>query len=142
MIEPVLESIEACARAARYLGGTLDASRKTFKWWGRWEQDYHEEDAAYKQGVAVEDYGKCDAVISFPGVQYEVGLIKTDAGYRLIFDYVDWKLEQLMGGKEAHRFVQEYARSAVELEAESLGYNYTTQLVEGQYEIEVQESSY
>ena len=138
----MLESIEACERAARYLGGTLDASRKTFKWYDRWMNDYHEEDAAYKQGVAVEDYGKCDAVIHFPGVQYEVGLIKTDAGYRLIFDYVDWKLCDLMGGKEAYRFMQEYERAAIELQAESMGYNYTTQLVDGQYEIEVQENSY
>lgn len=42
-----------------------------FKWVGRWYNDYHAQDAAYKQGVDVKDYGKCSHVIRFKRDPYE-----------------------------------------------------------------------
>lgn len=115
-----VRNFRALAKACERLGLEFAENQKTFKWWGRWYNDYHAEDAAYRQGVAPADYGKCDHAIRIkgraPGSAYEVGLIPyTDGdGYRLIFDFMGTELVQRVGGKSCEKLAQEYAIAVLE----------------------------
>lgn len=121
-----IRDLKAAALAAKRMGGTLDVNKKTFEWYSRWLDDYSKEDAAYKQGIKTEDYGKCDACINFPGINYGVGLVKTEEGdYKIVFDFFDSALKEKMGGQGGEAFIQAYAAEVVKLQASKRGQKYT-----------------
>src|SRR5262245_44455326 len=65
--------------------------RRDWRWWGRWANDYNSADAAYRQNIPVERYGR-DAEYVF-GIEddimsYELGMVKDDSGaLRPCFDF-------------------------------------------------------
>lgn len=77
-----MTSLEALKRACARLGLELRLGQPTFKWYGRWMNDYDAKDAAYKLGIKPEDYGKCEHAIHNPEQPggYEVGLMKNPNG--------------------------------------------------------------
>jgi hypothetical protein len=82
--------LPAIRAACEELGLELRENQKTWKWWGSWANDYHADNAAYRQGIKPEDYGKCEHAIGVPGNQsaYEVGLCRDqDGNLRLAFDF-------------------------------------------------------
>jgi len=103
--------LECLKEAAQDLGGKLHENQKTHKWWGRWVGD-----APLPAGVKEEDLGKCDHAISFPGCEYEVGVVKqANDKYALRYDYyATGGLERKLGGKNAELLMQNYGvRKAV-----------------------------
>jgi hypothetical protein len=122
--------LDALRKAVEKLGGTLQLGQKTYRWYGRWMDDYHENDAAYRQGIKVEDYGTCDHAISFPGCSYEVGVVQQGQEYALVWDYVDYGLRDKLGGEKAERLMQAYGVEAAILTAEEEGYVYEGQTVQ------------
>lgn len=105
-----IKNLDVMEKVCERMGGTFKRDQKTYKWYNQWVNDYSAEDAAYKQGVKTEDYGKCLHAISFKKCKYEAGLIKaTDGdGYELIYDVWDKSLAHVMG-KEACNFEAAYA---------------------------------
>jgi hypothetical protein len=86
-IELEIKDLEAAAQAAKDLGAELVRDQKTFRWYGRWMNDYSGDNAAYKQGVKPKDYGKCDHIIRHPKCSYDIGLVKQPNGsYRVVAD--------------------------------------------------------
>jgi hypothetical protein len=124
-----VKSLIALAKAVQRLGGELKLHQKTYKWFGRWVDDYHKEDAAYKQGVATDDYGRCDHAIHFPGCRYEMGLIADGDGYKLIFDFIDGNLTHTVGGRGADKLMQMYAVEAAREQAAMNCHNITGESV-------------
>lgn len=101
--------------------------------------DYSKEDAAYKQGIKTEDYGKCDYAISFPDIGYEVGLVKQpDNSYTVVYDFFDNKLKQKMGGEDAGAFMQAYAieRARIEARKQNLSFKEET-MTDGSIKVSV-----
>ena len=89
-IELEVKDLEALAKAARDLGAELVRDQKTFRWYGRWMNDYSADNAAYRQGISPKDYGKCDHIIRHPKCSYDVGLIRQSNGsYRVVAD--EWQ---------------------------------------------------
>lgn len=87
MIELEVKDLDAVEKAAKDLGGELVRNQKTFRWYGHWMNDYSAEDAAYKQGIKPEDYGKCEHIIRHPNCSYDIGLVKKEGGgYRVVAD--------------------------------------------------------
>lgn len=122
-IKTKIRDLRAAALAAKRMGGTLDVNKKTFEWFNRWMDDYSKEDAAYKHGIDTKDYGKCDACINFEGINYGVGLVKTEEGdYKIVFDFYDRALKEKMGGQGAEAFLQSYAAEKCKLEAARQGH--------------------
>ncbi len=81
--------LEALKSACKELGLTFMEGQTTYKWFGRWMNDYSAEDAAYLHGINPEDYGKCVHAIKVPGATYEIGVIKhpSGKGFGLIYDF-------------------------------------------------------
>jgi hypothetical protein len=140
-IETELRDLEAVKSACKRLGFAFKENQTTFRWYGRWVDDYHQEDAAYRHGIKPEEYGKCAHAIAIPGAEYEIGLVKHEDHHRLVFDFIDRKLNQAIGGKGAGRFLQTYLAEAAKLEAHRLGYPCTeTQLENGWIKVQIQET--
>lgn len=90
-IDLLIKDLDALEKACAPLGLELRRGQKTFRWYGKWMNDYGAEDAAYKHGIAAKDYGKCDHAIAVKGNNhaYEIGLIKREdgKGYSLAWDF-------------------------------------------------------
>lgn len=138
-VDVEVKSLEALKKMCANLGWQLKEGQKTYAWYGRWVGDYQAEDSAIKQGFKEEDLGTCDHAITIPDCKYEVGLKFLENKYVVVWDFWEKDLKVAMGGQKAERFCQEYGLAAVQVEAESQGYNYTTKKLDnGSYEIEVE----
>lgn len=79
-----IKDLKALAEAAKALGAELIEGKKTFRWYGKWMNDYSDANAAYKNGINPADYGKCDHIISHPDCSYDIGLVKQPDGAFLV----------------------------------------------------------
>ena len=94
--------IEAC----KEFGLEFVKGQTTYKWYGRFMNDYNGADAALNNGIKPEDYGKCVHAIKLPGCQYEIGVYKhpQTGNLRLIYDFFgDGKKIQALIGKQAEK---------------------------------------
>lgn len=87
-----IDDLGCLREAAKMIGLEFVDNQKTFRWFGRWVNDYNGQDAAHQHGVKPEDYGKCEHAIRIPGATeaYEVGVIKRPdgkPGYQLVWDF-------------------------------------------------------
>lgn len=87
------DELDMLEQACKILGLRLDRGRKTWRWYGRWVNDYSADQSAYNFGIKPEEYGKCaDHVITIPGnnTAYEIGVVKRrdgKPGYMLAYDF-------------------------------------------------------
>jgi hypothetical protein len=123
MVATVYKDLECLARATERCGGEFLRNQTTYKWVGRWFNDYSEADAAYLQGIDPKDYGKCLHAIRVKGNPnaFEIGVVKnpTGDGYRLIFDFIGHRgkpLLDMLGGQDAAEFDQQYRLAVIEQE--------------------------
>lgn len=100
-------------------------NRKTFNWYGSWMDDYKANDAAYRNGIDVDQYGTCDVCIQMEGVNYEMGVVrrKDGQGWSLVWDNVSdgYKLDELLGS-HAEKLVIEYSQAYIRDFAERNGF--------------------
>lgn len=95
--------------ACEGLGCELVEGQRTYKWYGKWMNDYAQADAAYKSlGVDPSTYGKCEHAIRVKGQPdaYEAGVIRNPdgKGYSLIYDFFGEcgrKLQDAIGSNAA-----------------------------------------
>ena len=119
VIELEVDDLKTLANTAKRLGGQLMLNEKTYKWFGRNVGDY-----PLPEGIAVSDLGKCEHKIKFPGINYEVGVIKSKTSrgaYSLLWDFFDSKLKNKMGGEKAIDFIQHYTMEKATQAAMSKG---------------------
>lgn len=69
-------------QACKALGLEFRENQKTHMWYGTWVDDYHGADAAYRQGVNTENYGKCSHAIRLPWSMHEAELYAKDPDAR------------------------------------------------------------
>jgi hypothetical protein len=132
---------EACiangtlAKALDELGMELVPNKKTFNWYGSWVKDYHQTDAAYKQGIEPETYGKCEHVIRVkgaPSTDYEIGLVKNPngEGFVPVLDFFGTgnKLRHIVGSHGEHLGTA-YNRMAIKHQAALGGYTVTEEAI-------------
>lgn len=112
-IEIVIKDLAALKAACKAAGLEFRENQKTWKWYGRWMNDYSDSKAAYKNGIDPKQYGKCDHAIGIPGnnTSYEIGVYaQADGTYKLAWDF--WGggngLEKV-AGKDCFKLVQSYA---------------------------------
>ena len=116
-IELVIHSLEDLKDACKKLGYQFMENQKTFKWYGRWVGD-----TPLPEGIEIEDLGKCEHAIGVPGCKYEIGIVKRDNHYRLLWDYYhEGGLTQVIGNN-AGKLKQAYTISRVRREARRKGY--------------------
>jgi hypothetical protein len=103
----------ACER----LGLQFMENQTTYSWYGTSVGD-----TPLPEGISIQDLGKCDHAIRVPGAQYEIGIVKRDRKYILLWDF--WHqggLEQNLG-KNAGRLKQAYTIEQVRKEARLKGH--------------------
>lgn len=119
-IELEINDLETLKTACERLGLEFKEGQKTYKWYGTWIGD-----TPLPEGMPLDQLGKCDHAISVPGAQYEIGIVKRDGKYILLWDF--WYrggLEEKIG-KNGGRIKQAYTIERVRKEARSKGHRIT-----------------
>jgi hypothetical protein len=109
-----VKDLDALNEVAKELGLELVRNQSNYKWYGTFVNDYHGNDAAYKHGLKPEMYGKCEHALRIPGdsAAYEIGVVKTKNGYKLVWDFYGTqggKLRKRIGEK-GEKLLQGYAK--------------------------------
>lgn len=111
-----IRDLDACEAAVKRLGGQLMRGQKTHKWYGRFLNDWNSQSAAVNRRDP-KTFGKCDHAIKFPGINYEIGLVREEDGsYTPVYDsyghgggHDGGKITQLLGGLQLPKLKDEYA---------------------------------
>lgn len=107
-----ITDLQAFASAVTCLGGEYLPDETSIRWYGRFLNDWNSQMAAVNR-ISSERFGTTDAgVVRFPGVEYDMGLLKNDDGsYTPYFD--SWghgqKLAEKLGGLTCTKLKNEYA---------------------------------
>ena len=102
--------------------------KKTYSWYGTFMNDYHGDDAAYKDGVDPKDYGKCEAALHVDGSDYEIGIMKRKdgKGYAIVWDFYGTGREiNKVVGDGAEKLLVEYQKEFISRFANTEGLNLT-----------------
>jgi hypothetical protein len=116
-IELEIHSLEDLKAACKRLGFQFVENQTEYKWYGRFVGDY-----PLPEGIQKEDLGKCTHAIRVPECQYEIGVVKKNNHFILLWD--SWRrggLEQRLG-KKAGVLKQAYASERIRREAKLKGY--------------------
>jgi hypothetical protein len=119
-----IRSLEALDRACRALGLELRLGQKTFRWYGSWQRDYRQADAA-PNAIDPALYGRCEHAVAVPNdtEAYEVGVVNNPAGegFVMAFDSFD-PCRRMVDkvGQDCGLLAQEYAAQVAEMEAQEL----------------------
>jgi hypothetical protein len=117
-IEVEIRDLETLKAACDQLGLELLPNQRTFAWYGESVGDH-----PLPEGFTAADMGKCDHAIRVPGARYEVGVVKRNGKYLLLWDfYSRGGLERVLG-KGACRLKQTYSVERVRREARLKGYH-------------------
>lgn len=138
-----ITDLEALKQAVLKIKGLCwKEGQQTYKWYGRFVNDYHGGDAAYKNGIDPKKYGTCDHAITVEGSGYEIGIMKrTDGkGWSPVWDFFGTgrKINEVVGDG-AEKLMVEYQREYVTRFAnlENMNINWEETKGEALFEIEV-----
>jgi hypothetical protein len=93
-IDLEITDLDALEEACKHLGLELVRGQKTWRWHGRWVNDFHVQEAAYNNGIKPEEYGQCaDHVLAIAGNKdaYEIGVVSRrdgKPGWVLVYDFL------------------------------------------------------
>jgi hypothetical protein len=132
-----VKSLSALKAACKKLGLEFRENQHTYRWYNTWVNDYGAEDAAYKNGVKPEDYGKNSThAIGIPGNDhsYEIGVVqeKDEQGnpiesYKLVWDF--WSggkgLDKFIGNEKGNKLITAYTQELFRETYEQQGYEIT-----------------
>jgi len=116
-IELEITDLATLRQACERLQLQFMENQTTYSWYGTSIGD-----TPLPEGITASDLGKCDHAIRVPGAQYEIGIVKRDRKYILLWD--SWHqggLEQKLG-KNAGRLKQAYGSEKVRKEARLKGH--------------------
>jgi hypothetical protein len=133
-MEVVFKDLESLKKAVADCGLEFRQGQTTYRWYGKWMNDYGGADAAYKLGIKPEDYGKCEHAIGVPKstTAYEVGVVKNPSGpgYVLVADF--WQggmgLEAL-AGQNCMKIAQAYGVQVNKKTLTGMGFQVTKKVL-------------
>jgi hypothetical protein len=91
-VELNVTDLDALREAVGQTNGlTWSEGQCSYKWYGKWMNDFHGSSAAVDNGFNAADFGKSEHAIKVEGAEYEIGVVKnpTGEGYRLLYDNYD-----------------------------------------------------
>lgn len=119
-IDLEINDLDALKAACGRLGLEFRCGQTSYAWYGEYVGDH-----PLPEGLTVHDLGKCDHAIHVPGASYEVGILKRNGKYLLLWDFWrDGGLERILG-RNAGRLKQAYAIERTRREAQRKGYRFT-----------------
>ena len=125
-IDIEIKDLAALKAACAEIGMEFKEGQQTYKWYGRWMNDYSGADAAFRADVAPKDYGKCAHAIGVPGssTAYEIGVVQQkDGTFKLVWDFWNggYGLEKLAGPK-CSTLVKSYVGEVTKHSLQKQGY--------------------
>ena len=92
-------------------------NQKHYRWYGKWVGNQPLPD-----GISEDDLGKCNHAIHIPAAVFEIGIVKKDNSYQLLWDsWIGGGLQKAIG-KDAGVLKQTYAIESVKRAARKKGY--------------------
>ncbi len=91
-VKAYVTDLDACAAACEENGLELVRGQKTYRWFGRWVNDYRGGVAAVDNGHDPKTFGHCEHAIRVKngqGHEYEIGLVRRldgGPGWELVYD--------------------------------------------------------
>jgi len=113
--------LDALRAAVEAMGGEFREGQQTYAWWGTSVGDY-----PLPAGFAVEDLGKCEHALRFPGAKYEVGVVRRrdgKPGYALLQDFYSTGNLPAVIGESGGKLAQAYSREVVRKAARRAGHS-------------------
>jgi hypothetical protein len=114
----------------------LVVGKKKFNWYESWQQDYHQRDAAYRNGIKPAKYGQCEHVIrpkNAASGDYEIGLVRNPKGEGFIPVFDAWgtgsKLVARVGDR-SQKLGTAYNKAAIRQQAQMDGYMLSEETLE------------
>lgn len=124
-----IKDLEVLEEVCKKLGLVFKKGQKYYRWYGRWMNDYHEQDAACHR-FDPSTFGTCEHAIEVPGAQYDIGIARDRQG-KLRFVYDAWLggcgIEEKLG-KGAKLLVQSYAEEVCKKQLRRQGYQVSRQV--------------
>ena len=146
--DQAISNLHIAGEVAKRMGGELVLDQKTYKWFER-----HMGDFPLPEGFKVEDLGKCEHMIKFDDVNYQVGLVasrKFPGTYGIVYDFFDRQLNEKMGQAKVEteegkmktvygtHFMQLYQVETAKYQAQIYDHNYMeTEDEEGNIYVEI-----
>ena len=128
-VEVEVQDLDVLKRACDTLGLEFREGQKTWKWYGKFMNDYHGKDAAITQGFDPKQFGKGEHAIRVPGSDYEIGVIKnkTGNGYHLMFDFYGSgrNIVKQLGGTSLPKLKAEYSATVSARQLRRKGFRVT-----------------
>lgn len=119
-IELEINDLDALKAACQRLGLEFCCGQTTYRWYGEFVGDH-----PLPEGLTVQDLGRCDHAIRVPGASYELGVLKRNGKYLLLWDFWgEGGLERVLG-RNAGKLKQAYAIERTRREAMRKGYRIT-----------------
>jgi len=119
-IELEIRDLQSLRDACEKLGFYFMAGQKHYLWYGKWVGNQPLPD-----NINEKDLGKCDHAIHVPAAVFEIGVVKKDNGYILLWDsWIGGGLQKYIG-KDAGILKQAYAVESVKRESRKKGYRLT-----------------
>ena len=119
-IEIEIQSLEDLKSACREMGFLFMENQKTHKWYGTNRESENNSET---------QLGKCDHAVKISGAKYEIGVVKKDSHWELLWDsYYTGGLEKKVG-KNAGLLKQAYSVQRIKRESRIKGYRVTQKKV-------------
>ena len=116
-IELEIRDLQSLKDACKKLGFHFMENQKHYRWYGKWVGNQPLPD-----GISEDDLGKCNHAIHIPAAVFEIGIVKKDNSYQLLWDsWIGGGLQKAIG-KDAGVLKQTYAIESVKRAARKKGY--------------------
>ncbi len=153
--EARLTDLDAIKRACKRLGWDFRENQKTFDWFGEHVGDTDTWRKFFTEGelealdrmtererlrVLTDTFSRCDHAISVPDCSYEIGLVQTPTGYKVVYDaFEDGGLQNVFNEANGDPLAQAYAVEKAGMIAEENGYEWKAwKNTKGEYEVLVE----
>ena len=116
-IELEIKDLEALKEACHRLGFQLKMNQKQYTWYGKWISQ-----EPLPEGIIENELGRCDHAIHIPSAVFEIGVVRKNDKYILLWDsWIGGGLQKHIG-KDAGILKQAYALESVKRAAKLKGY--------------------
>lgn len=136
-VDVLVKDLRALSGACARLGFEFIEGQQTYRWNGTWVDDSPVPDGLFDADetervrklprrerckVMEAALGRCAHAIRVPGagLGFEVGVVSSGDGFRLVWDFIDGGLTHKLGGNKALKLRQAYSVQAVKLAARNM----------------------
>lgn len=105
-------NLAALKQMCRDMGWEWQEGQVAYRWYGQFMGGY-----PLPAGFKAEELGRCDHAIRIPGARYEIGVVRRDGEWKLLWDFYSAGGLQQRLGKDAGLLKQSYSMASTRVAA-------------------------